>query len=142
MIPLEVFTMLGGSITGFLFRFIAERAKDRQEQFKMMIDKFKAEEDSRNSAVQRVPLDAGKWVRRLIVVSILFGVILAPFIMALMGNSVIVEVQERHGFFRSLFSSGTTTKFVELQGYLLVPEVRQTLTALVGFYFGQSAGKC
>ena len=141
MIPLEVFTMLGGSVTGFLFKFMAERAKDRQDQFRMMMDKMKGEEASRNAAVQRVPLDAGKWVRRLIAVSILFGVILAPFIMAIMGNSVIVEVQEQHGFFRSLFSSATTTKFVELQGYLLVPEVRQTLTALVGFYFGQSAGK-
>lgn len=139
MIPIELMTMLGGSVTGFLFRFIAERAKDRQEQFKMMIDKMKAYENSRDAAVKRVPLDAGKWVRRFIVLSILFGVILAPFIMGLLGNPIIVEVQEQHGFLRSLFTSGSSTKFVELQGYLLVPEVRQTLTAIIGFYFGQSA---
>ena len=29
--------------------------------------------------------------------------------------------------------------FVELEGYLLVPEVRQTLTAIVGFYFGNAS---
>ena len=31
--------------------------------------------------------------------------------------------------------------FVEIQGYLLVPEIRQALTAIIGFYFGQATIK-
>jgi len=38
-----------------------------------------------------------------------------------------------------LFGGGTEIVFVELKGYLMVPEVRQTLTAIVGFYFGNAS---
>ena len=43
----------------------------------------------------------------------------------------------------SLFGGGTEVFFVELKGYLMVPEVRQALTAIMGFYFGNAsaAGK-
>ena len=141
-IPLEVITMVGGSIAGFIFKYMAERAKDRQEQFKMMMKRHKAQEDAHNAAVARVPVDAGKWVRRIIVMTILFGVVLAPFILALMGLPTIVEItQEQRSFLWGLIGGGEETKFVALTGYLLIPEVRQTLTAIVGFYFGASAGR-
>lgn len=142
-IPLELITMLGGSVTGFVFRFMAERAKDRQEQFKMMMDRHVAEDKSRDDAVNRVPLDAGKWVRRAIVVSVLFGVILAPFILSILGYSTIVEIEEEKSkYFFGLFGGGIEKKFVEMQGYLIVPEVRQTLSAIVGFYFGSATASC
>ena len=38
-----------------------------------------------------------------------------------------------------LFGGGTSIEFVELPSYLLLPEVMQTLTAIVGFYFGNAA---
>jgi hypothetical protein len=31
--------------------------------------------------------------------------------------------------------------FVEMKGYLMIPEVRQALTAIIGFYFGNAAAK-
>lgn len=142
MPPLELFTMLGGSVTGFLFRYMAERAKDRQEQFERMMNVIKAADDSADKAAARVPADIGKGVRRLIVVAVLFGVILAPFILTLIGKPTIVEIHEpvKEWAF-GLWSTGGRTVFVEMQGYLLIPEVRQTLTALIGFYFGSAAGK-
>ena len=76
----------------------------------------------------------------MIVVFVLFGVILAPFILTLLGFSTIVEVEETDPtWFFGLFGGGTEVLFVELQGYLMVPEVRQTLTAIVGFYFGNAS---
>jgi len=36
-IPPELLTMGFGAVTGFLFKFMAERAKNREQQFKMMI---------------------------------------------------------------------------------------------------------
>ena len=55
-----------------------------------------------------------------------------------MGLSTIVQVEETKGTFLGLFGGGTEIVFVELKGYLMVPEVRQTLTAIVGFYFGNA----
>jgi hypothetical protein len=137
--PIELITMIGGSITGFIFRYLAERAKERADIFRMAIGLKKAEDEAADAAVGRVPVDAGKWVRRVIVVSCLFGVILAPFILSLLGMSTIVQVDtEQPTWFFGLFGGGTETMFVELKGYLLQPTVTQTLSAIVGFYFGNA----
>lgn len=139
MIPLELFTMAGGGLMGFVFRYMAERAKERQQQFEMLMQKEKAAEDSRNAAIQRESSDAGKHIRRIIVILVLFGVILAPFILALLGKTTIVEITEENAsFLFGLFGGGTESKFLELPSYLLVPEVRQSLMAIIGYYFGSA----
>ena len=138
--PLELITMIGGSVVGFIFRYMSERAKERNEFYKRALGIKQAEIDSAHAAAERVPVDAGKWVRRMIVTFVLFGVILAQFLLALMGLNTIVEIQETNAeYLFGLFGGGTEVKFLELEGYLLVPEVRQTLTALVGFYFGNAS---
>ena len=140
--PIELLTMAGGAITGFIFRYMAERAKERSQLYEIALGTKKAEIESADAAAARVPVEVGKWVRRMIVVCVLFGVILAPFLLSLMGQSTIVEIQETGGtFLFGLFGGGTETKFVELNGYLMVPEVRQTLTAIIGFYFGNASAK-
>ena len=58
------------------------------------------------------------------------------------GQSTIVQIETTGSeFLWGLFGGGTEIKFVELQGYLMVPEVRQTLTAIIGFYFGNASAK-
>lgn len=139
-IPLEIFTMLGGAVTGFIFKFMAERAKERQAQFEMFIKTIQAKDDSADRAATREKGEAGRWVRRLIVMSVLFGVILAPFVLALMDKPVIVQVDTpiKEHFF-GLWSTGGKTAFYQLHSYLLVPEVRQALTAIIGYYFGNAS---
>jgi len=132
--------MLGGAITGFIFRYMAERAKEKADLMKLALNLKKASDDSADRAAKRVPVDVGKWVRRVIVCCVLFGVILAPFLLSLMGLSTIVQVETTNptwGF--GLFGGGSEIFFVELKGYLMMPEVRQSLTAIVGFYFGNAA---
>ena len=141
--PIELITMIGGGITGFLFRYMAERAKERARLWEMAIGTKKAQDSSADKAAKRVPIDAGKWVRRMIVVCVLFGVILAPFILSLLGYSTIVEVEQTQPtWLFGLFGGGTEITFVELPAYLMVTEVRQTLTAVIGFYFGNATAGC
>ena len=141
--PIELITMAAGGLTGFIFRYMAERAKERAELWKFAINQKKAEDDSADKAAKRVPVDVGKWVRRAIVVCILFGVVLAHFILSLLGQSTIVEVETTGDeWLWGLFGGGSETIFVELEGYLMVPEVRQTLSAIVGFYFGNASASC
>ena len=100
MIPMELITMAAGSLAGFAFRFMAERAKERHAQFEVMMKVKKADEDSRKEASERENNDSGKFIRRIIVMSILFGVVLAPFILALLGKSSIVEIDiEKFSYF-------------------------------------------
>jgi hypothetical protein len=134
-------TMAGGSIVGFFFKLVAKRAENEQKRFEMMMKEKKFADDSADKAVQRVGVDAGKWVRRLIVVSVLFGVILAPFITTFMNHPIVVEELVTRKILWGLLGTKTEPVFVEIEGYLLVPEIRQALTAIIGFYFGQATVK-
>ena len=44
--PFELITMIGGAVTGFIFRFMAERAKERARLWEMALGKKKAEDDN------------------------------------------------------------------------------------------------
>lgn len=138
-IPPELLTMGFGTVTGFLFKFMAERAKQREQQFKMMIQSRELAVKEADAASKRDG-ESGKWVRRFIVISTMFGVILAPFVLALFDYPIFTQVtEEKSKYVFGLFGGGTKTKFVELGGYLIIPEVRQTLSAIIGYYFGQSS---
>jgi hypothetical protein len=141
-IPIELITMLGGTFVGFLMKMSAEKEKMKQAQFERWMGTVDKKDESADKAVARVPIDAGKIVRRLIVACALFGTVIALFIAPLMDLPVIIQLtDEKSKYFFGMFGGGIRHQFVEVKGYLLITEVRQTLTALVGFYFGQAAGR-
>ena len=133
--------MAGGSLVGFFFKLVAKRAENEQKRFEMIMREKKFIEESVNNAVKRVPIEAGKWVRRLIVVSVLFGVILAPFVVTFLNHPIVVEELVTRKILWGLLGTRTEPVFIEIEGYLLVPEIRQALTAIIGFYFGQATVK-
>lgn len=143
MIPIDLITMAAGGVSGFIFRYMSERAKEKHEQFKMVAAKANLDITIADAAAKREPLDMGKWVRRVIVVCVLFGVILAPFILAMLGKGTIVEVSQiGSSYLFGLFNEGNEIAFVELPSYLLMPEVRQSLMAIIGYYFGSATAGC
>ncbi len=79
--PIELLTLIGGSATGFLFRYMAEKRQAEQENFKRLLDLNNFSEKTRETAAKRVPIDAGKAVRQIIVLAVLFGTIAAPFVL-------------------------------------------------------------
>ena len=141
MIPAEILTMAGGSLVGFFFKLVAKRAENEQKRFEMFMKEKEFADASADKAVQRVGVDAGKWVRRLIVVSVLFGVILAPFVVTFLNHPIVVEELITRKILWGLLGTKTEPVFIEVEGYLLVPEIRQALTAIIGFYFGQATVK-
>jgi len=141
VIPVEILTMGGGALVGFFFKLVAKRAENEQKRFEMIMREKNFIEESANNAVKRVPIEAGKWVRRLIVVSVLFGVILAPFVVTFFNHPIVVEELITRKILWGLLGTRTEPVFIEIEGYLLVPEIRQALTAIIGFYFGQATVK-
>ena len=69
----DFLSLLTGSATGFLFKAMAERRAQDQERFKMAMGVAEKENEHANAAVGRVSIDAGKQVRRFIVLCIMFG---------------------------------------------------------------------
>ena len=141
MIPVEIMTMAGGSLVGFFFKLVAKRAENEQKRFEMFMKEKGFADASSDKAIARVGVDAGKWVRRLIVVSVLFGVILAPFVVTFFNHPIVVEELVTKKILWGLLGTRTEPVFIEIEGYLLVPEIRQALTAIIGFYFGQATVK-
>ncbi len=99
-------------------------------------------DDSADRAAKRTG-QAGAIVRRVIAICTLFAVIFAPFILAFFNEPVTIEANKAGGIFGFLFGDlfAKGNGWIELQGYVLLPEVRQTMLALVGFYFGSSQVK-
>jgi len=138
--PTELISLIGGSLTGFIFRFLAQKSQDQKELFERLIAANKQTTDNQDKAAKRVPIDVGKGVRQLIVLTVLFGTIAAPFILPFFGVPTFVEVDGNNP--EALFGliPETTKKyFVEINGYLYTSENRQILVAIVGFYFGTAA---
>ena len=115
------------------------RAQD-QERFKMAMGVAEKENEHANEAVSRVSIDAGKLVRRFIVLCIMFGTIIAPFIIAYSdGVTTVVEHESTHykpWDLLGLFGEEKVRTYTPVEGYLYTEENRQILVTIVGFYFG------
>lgn len=138
MIPFELLSMLGGSVTGFIFRYLAEKRDNDKQLFDRLISLNEQKEKFIDSAVKRVPIDIGKGVRQLIVLVVLFATLAAPFILPFFGIPTFVEIETTSPEI-AIIPAITKTFFVELNGYLYAEEYRQILLSIVGFYFGSAA---
>ena len=136
----DFLSLLAGSATGFLFKAMAERRAQEQERWKMAMGTAEKENEHANAAVSRVSIDAGKLVRRFIVVVILFGTIIAPFIIAY-SDGITTVVEHESTVYKpwdllGLFGEEKVRTYTPVEGYLYTEENRQILVTIVGFYFG------
>ena len=98
-----------------------------------LIKKQQASDASADAAAARV--DAfGAWTRRIIVLTVLFGVIIAPFILAHSEEGVTVASEYSKWFG---FSKGTA--YQTLHGYIILPEIKTAVISIISFYFGSAA---
>ena len=132
---IELLSMLGGGITGFLMRLISSQAEAQGRALDAMLQKQEMADKSAEAAAGR----GGVWVRRVIAVSILFAVIVAPFVLSLLNVPVALEKESGGGIFSLLF--GKQNGYINGDGFVLLPEVRQGMLALLSFYFGSSMVK-
>ena len=122
--------MLGGGVSGFIMKLIGYQMESQARQFERMIGKQKAADKSADAAAKR---DGGVLVRRFLVVSTVFAIVIAPFVFA--WTDVGISVGRETNGFLGLFK---TLKWDTIQGFVILPEIRQTALAIVGFYFGSS----
>ena len=119
--------MLGGAVSGFIFKLIGCMVQAQQNQVELMLKKQEAADVSAEKAAAR----GGVWVRRGIVATVLFAIVIVPFIMAFTDQGVTVEVTKGWWIFaRDVYETQ--------EGFLLHPSVVQALYAIIGFYFGSS----
>ncbi len=122
--------MLGGGVSGFVMKLVGAQMENQARQFERMIGKQQGADASADAAAKR---EGGVLVRRFLVVSTVFAIIIAPFVFA--WTDVGVSVGRETNGFLGLFKG---VKWDTVQGFVILPEIRQTALAIVGFYFGSS----
>mgnify|MGYP003305649389 FL=1 len=132
---IELLSMLGGGITGFVMRLVASQAEAQGRALDAMLQKQEMADKSAEAAAGR----GGVWVRRVIAVSILFAVIVAPFILSFFQVPIALEKGSSGGILSLIF--GKNNEYINVNGFVLLPEVRQGMLALLSFYFGSSMVK-
>ena len=129
----ELLAMLGGGANGFLFKLIGTLVQNQAAVTEGLIKKQQAMDSSADAAAARVD-SFGAWTRRIIVFTVLFGVIIAPFILAHSEEGVTVATDYSKWFG---FSKGTT--YETLHGYIILPEIKTAIISIISFYFGSAA---
>lgn len=125
---MELLAMLGGGLSGFIFKLVGTLVQAQQSNIQSMIGKQEASDNSADKAAAR---DGGTWVRRLIVCACLFAVVIIPFIMAFSESGVTVASEQGFWIFKK-------EVWTELSGFVLISELKVTLLAIISFYFGSS----
>lgn len=126
----EILSMLGGGIMGFLFRFLAQQQEAQTKALEMSMQL----QDAADASADRAGARSGSWVRRVLSLTVLFGLIGAPLGLALLGLPTYVESERAGWDILGLFTGGWT----RVEGYLILPEVRTAMLAVVAFYLGSS----
>jgi hypothetical protein len=117
-----------GSSMGFIFKLVGTLVQAQVSSTQSMIEKQGMADSSADMAAKR---DGGAVMRRYITFSIVFALIGGLFIYGFLEHGVTVYQEYEFLFFK-------WGQWKTLVGYVILPEVRQTLLALVGFYFGSS----
>lgn len=125
----ELLAMLGGGISGFVMKLIGAQMENQARQFERMLQAQSLADDSADRASAR----GGVWIRRFLVAITFFAIVVAPFVIAFTDIGVSMS-RETNGFL-GLFKG---VKWDTVQGFVILPEVRQTALAIVGFYYGSS----
>ena len=128
---LELISMLGGGVAGFIFRLISMQAEAQAGALEALIKVQGVADDSADRAAKRGTV----FGRRMLLVGILWVVALAPFIGSLVGIPTFVESSPAGWDIFGLFTGGWT----ELKGIVLLEEFRIGLLACIGYYMGSSA---
>ena len=128
----ELIAMFGGSVVGFIMKLVAAQQQHQAAQLEMMLKKQGMADKSADKAAAR----GGVMMRRLITCVVLFAIVIVPTAIAF--TDIGVSMQTETNGFLGLFKA---VKWDTVGGYVILPEVRQTALAIVGFYFGSSQVK-
>ena len=122
---IELISMLGGALSGFIFRFMAASIENQQKTTEMLLQKQAMADDSADRAAKR-----GSHIgRRVLVFTVLWVLAVAPFLGALIGVDVWVEDERAPWDLLGIFTGG----WEQLRGIVILPELRAALLAAVGF---------
>lgn len=139
MIPMEVIVGAGSVVTGFVMKAVAQGMKNKQELFKMALQKQEANTASADAAAKR----GSPWTRKAAAMIILVVAFVGLFVVAMVPSipvSIISEVPEKSLLF-GLIKWGGGLQVTEAGGFVMAPWFKYSVISVVHFLFGTGAAK-
>jgi len=142
MIPTEIITFTVSTAIGAWIKLKNKQMEAQKHQADLWAKQAGVVLEDRQKARDFIP-PGGPWVRRLIVVAVLFAVFLAPFILAAFFPStpVFYAYAEKSRGFLFLIQGVDRLQFEQMTGYVILPVHTQMAAAISGFYFGGGLAK-
>ena len=138
-LPMEAISMIGSTVLGGVMTMWGQAAKDKQDQFKMMMQRNKQIEEGVQAARNNKDPFAA-WTRRIIALTMIFGSLAIVFAAPLMESVTNVPVERQEGFkFLFIDTTKTVIEYVQLQGFVVPEWLHVVVLNIVGFYFGSAA---
>lgn len=142
MIPTEIITFAVSTAIGAWIKLKSKQIEVQKHQADLWAKKAGLVLEDRTRARDFVPA-GGPWVRRIIVVAVLFAVFIAPFVLAAFfpDTPVFYAYAEKGRGFLFLVQGADRLRFQEMTGYMILPVHTQMAAAISGFYFGGGLAK-
>jgi len=140
MIPMELLSMLASTVLGGVLSIMAQKAKDRAEEQKMLLQRaeFQSQQfDKAREVTDAFTKNTRRWIALMCVLAIIVLPKLAPFIDPNMPVYVGYVETVQQGFW--LFSSDVDmTQWKPLNGLVITPLDTHVVSSIIGLYFGGS----
>ena len=135
-----------GALVGGVLTWISQARKESHERQIALIEEHRktaeAADASADKAAARTNNASGTVVRQLIIISLIFSFIIAPFALCWFNVPMAVEYQEQKGgYFWGLIPEYTKYAVEYVKGFYIPAEFKTAFMAIIGFYFGRSAAK-
>jgi hypothetical protein len=138
MIPVELITLAGSSLAGFIFKMTANARADEHQRFLVQTKKFKMVEDSIISA-RKNQSSFTNMTRRFIVVMLFVMLVFLLVAGVFIPTNMVIDVPQ--GSFLGLLNWGGGTKIITVSGLVAYPWLSHMVSAIIGYYFGQGSAK-
>ena len=136
--PIELLTMLGSGVFGFISKMWANNAADNAAQHKMLLESHTANEKSVKSA-RRLQTPAANTMRRFIVIA-LFAMLALLLVGGFFGSTnILIETAGTNWF--GLFTTGAGLDVLTVDGLVAYPWMHHAVLSIISFYFGTGVAK-
>ncbi len=139
MLPTELITLLGSSVTGGTMRMVSRWAEARQQERLYTLQALSAKADIIAEA-RKYENKGYSFTRRTIALTAVFFIIAFPKLVAVYMPDVPVHIgyDELKGGFLFFTDPRNKTIWHELRGLVITPLDTHLLSAIIGLYFGGS----
>lgn len=138
MIPMEMVSLLGGTLVGGLLKLWGMKQQSQLQQNNMLLKMAGVQLDDRANT-RAWDNDKIQFTRRVIALSVVFSVIVMPKIMhAFFGVPIVYGYEEIDKGFLFFTPDVTKTVWHEIKGIPITPIDIHSTMAIIGLYFGGS----